>query len=31
MEDVEEGLTAMVDKYGWDKVKDTIARMTAKE
>jgi len=31
MEDVEIGLTSMIDKYGLDKVADTIARMSRKE
>jgi len=31
MEDVEAGLTSMVDKYGWDKIKDTVARLSSKE
>jgi len=30
MEDVEEGLKAMVDEYGWSKIKDTVARMSQK-
>ena len=30
MEDVELGLTSMVDKYGLEKVMDTVARMSQK-
>jgi len=31
MEDVETGLAALVDKYGWEKMKDTFARMQLKD
>ena len=31
MEDVEFGLAAMVDKYGWDKMKDAFGRMQLKD
>jgi len=31
MEDVEIGLESMVDKYGLQKVVDTVARMSKKE
>jgi benzoyl-CoA reductase subunit BamC len=31
MEDVEIGLASMVDKYGLQKVMDTVARMTKKD
>lgn len=30
MQDVEAGLTAMVDKYGMDKIADTVARLSKK-
>jgi Fe-S-cluster-containing dehydrogenase component len=31
MEKVEAGLTAMINEYGWQKVKDTVARMSIKD
>jgi len=31
MEDVETGLAALVDKYGWEKMKDAFARMQLKD
>jgi len=31
MEDVEVGLESLVDKYGLQKVMDTVARMSTKE
>ncbi len=31
MEDVETGLSSMIDKYGMDKIADAIARMSQKE
>jgi len=30
MEDVEAGLSSMIDKYGMDKIADTITRMSQK-
>ena len=31
MEDVETGLESMVDKYGLEKIMDTVARMSRKD